>query len=114
MIDLHTHSRVSDGSDSPAELVISAAAVGLLDDWDCGVEEVQLEAGDLLVFYSDGVTEAVSDDGEEFGEQRLLEAVRASHDRPASELLERVVDCVRVWSGVEQEDDLTLVVARVR
>ncbi len=95
-------------------LEVTAAAVGLLDDWDCGVEEVQLDAGDLLVFYSDGVTEAVSDDGEEFGEERLLEAVRACHDRPASELLERVVDRVRVWSGVEQEDDLTLVLARVR
>jgi sigma-B regulation protein RsbU (phosphoserine phosphatase) len=94
-------------------LEVTAAAVGLLDQWDCGVEEVQLHSGDLLVLYSDGVTEAMSDDGEEFGEERLLEAVRVYRDRPAAELLEGVVDRVQVWSGVEQEDDLTLMVARV-
>ncbi len=94
-------------------LGVTAAAVGLINEWDCRVEEVQLQAGDLLVLYSDGITEAMSDDGQEFGEERLLETVRAYRDRPAAEILERVVDGVRVWSGLEQEDDLTLLVARV-
>jgi len=94
-------------------LEVTAAAVGLVDEWDCRVEETQLRSGDLLVLYSDGITEAMSDDGQEFGEQRLLETVRTYRERPIQEILERVVDGVRIWSGVEQEDDLTLLLARV-
>jgi sigma-B regulation protein RsbU (phosphoserine phosphatase) len=95
-------------------LGVTAPAVGMMDGWDGRIQEVSLEPGDLLVLYSDGVTEALSDQGEEYGEQRLLEVVRAYRDRPAGELLERLVERVQEFSGLEQEDDLTLLVAQVR
>lgn len=74
--------------------------------------EKQLAAGDILIIYSDGVTEAVNADGEEFGEHRLLEVARAHGYLPMAVLLERVVEEVRRFSHREQADDISLVVAR--
>jgi serine phosphatase RsbU (regulator of sigma subunit) len=92
----------------------TAMVLGLFEDWTSTIEEVELAAGDILVIYTDGVTEAKSDEGEDFGEQRLLEAVRASSRLAAAELLDKLVTTVQIFSGSEQEDDLTLLVARVR
>ncbi len=92
----------------------TATVLGLLPDWESPMEEVRLAAGDTLVIYSDGVTEAMSDEGEMFGEERLVEAVRQHKHLPVPELLDALVNTVEVFSGHEQEDDLTFVVARAR
>ena len=92
----------------------TATVLGLLPDWESPMEEVRLAAGDTLVIYSDGVTEAMSDAGELFGEERLVEAVRQHKHLPVPELLDALVKTVEVFSGHEQEDDLTFVVARAR
>jgi serine phosphatase RsbU (regulator of sigma subunit) len=88
--------------------------VGLMRPWSCETAEVELGPGDTLVVFSDGATDALTDDGEEFGEARLLETVQAHLEKPVAELLGAVVDTVRRFSGTEQEDDLTLLVARAR
>jgi sigma-B regulation protein RsbU (phosphoserine phosphatase) len=88
--------------------------VGLMEPWSCETAEVGLQTGDTLVVFSDGATDALTDDGEEFGEKRLLETVQAHIEKPVAELLGAVVDTVRRFSGTEQEDDLTLLVARAR
>ena len=49
--------------------------VGLVDDWTCEEAEVRLDAGDTLVVYSDGITEAADRDGQEFGEGRVVDVV---------------------------------------
>lgn len=78
-------------------------------------ETVQLERGDLLVAYTDGVTEARNGDDQEFGEERLRAIVNVSANVRAQELSERIVQSVREWCGdVPPHDDLTLVVMRVR
>jgi sigma-B regulation protein RsbU (phosphoserine phosphatase) len=78
-------------------------------------ETVQLERGDLLVAYTDGVTEARNADDQEFGEARLRTIINVSTDVRARELSERIVQSVREWCGdVPPHDDLTLVVMRVR
>jgi len=64
------------------------------------------------VLYTDGVTEAARADGEQFGELRLLETLRACCPFPVASLLESVVTAVQQFSGSEQQDDITLVVAR--
>lgn len=92
----------------------TATVLGLMPDWESPMEEVRLAAGDTLVIYSDGVTEAMSDAGELFGEERLVEAVRQHKHLPVPELLDALVNTVEVFSGHEQEDDLTFVVARAR
>jgi sigma-B regulation protein RsbU (phosphoserine phosphatase) len=88
--------------------------IGLMEPWSCETAEVELQPGDTLVVFSDGATDALSDDGEDFGEERLLETVATHIEKPVAELLGAVVDTVRRFSGTEQEDDLTLLVARAR
>ncbi|HXG64719.1 MAG TPA: PP2C family protein-serine/threonine phosphatase, partial [Blastocatellia bacterium] len=95
-------------------LEATAMVVGLFDRWSCEAGEVELRAGDLLALFSDGVTEAASNDGEEFGEARLLAALRAYGDMPICSLHESVVSAVQQFGGREQNDDLTLVVLRGR
>jgi len=92
----------------------TATVLGMFEAWDCSVVETELRPGDLLVIYSDGVTEAFSDAGEIYGEARLLDAIRAHRERPVAGLLDAIVDDVVKFSGRVQEDDLTLIVARCR
>jgi sigma-B regulation protein RsbU (phosphoserine phosphatase) len=93
-------------------LTATTTVLGLFEKWDCPVAEVQLAAGDTLVLYTDGVTEAESGEGEEFGESRLVETLRGQTHLPAPDLMEAVVAAVRKFSQGEQADDITLVIAR--
>jgi len=78
-------------------------------------ETIQMESGDLLVAYTDGVTEARNADDQEFGEANLQQIINCSAHVPAQQLSERIVESVREWCGdVPPHDDLTLVVMRVR
>ncbi len=88
--------------------------VGLLENatYDQGVE--QLNPGDILIAYSDGVTEPENDFGE-FGEERLIDVVRRHRHMPLDAISEQVMQSLRNWiGGQEQPDDITLVLARQR
>jgi serine phosphatase RsbU (regulator of sigma subunit) len=95
-------------------LEATSTVLGLFRQWECSVGESRLKADDLLALYTDGVTEAFDEAGEEFGEQRLVDALRRHRDRPPESLLASLVDEVRSFSAREQHDDLTLIVARRR
>jgi sigma-B regulation protein RsbU (phosphoserine phosphatase) len=87
--------------------------VGWFEPWRCGIAEVQLSPGDTLVLYTDGVAEAANADKEEFGESRLLDAVSSHARLPVEQLLQSVICSVQHFSrGSEQQDDITLVIAR--
>lgn len=90
----------------------TATVIGLFSNFECRVVEKQLSAGDILIVYSDGITEAANVDGEEFGEHRLLEVTKAHSHLCVESLLQKVVEEVRRFSPREQADDITLVVAR--
>lgn len=78
-------------------------------------ESLKMNPGDLLVAYTDGVTEALNCDGLEFGELKLRNIIAGSAQLSASELTEHIVESVREWCGeTSQHDDLTLVVMKVR
>jgi serine phosphatase RsbU (regulator of sigma subunit) len=64
--------------------------------------------------YTDGVTEAPSAAGEDFGEVRLLETLKSHSYLPVGPLLQSVVEAVEQFSGAQQHDDVTLVMARSR
>ena len=88
--------------------------LGVLADWKCSVAEAQMASGDILVFFTDGIQEALNDAGEEFGIARLVEAVRANRHLPVSSLLNVIATTVERFSSGQQKDDQTLILARVR
>ena len=107
------HAAVLLRSASVERLDSTCTVLGLFKEWQCSIEERQIFPGDILALYTDGVTEAFNDEGEEFGEQRLIEAVRRNRDLPSEELLAAIVDDLqRFSSGGEQHDDITLIVAK--
>jgi len=72
-----------------------------------------LNPGDLLVCYTDGITEPENAFGEEFGEQRLIDLVKEHAQQRDGELVRIVLDAVRSWTGTpELHDDMTLLLAR--
>jgi sigma-B regulation protein RsbU (phosphoserine phosphatase) len=74
---------------------------------------INMEPGDTLVLYSDGVTEAVNRADEDFGEKRLAELVASLQDRPAKEIVAAVnAEVARFTEGAPPADDITVVVAR--
>jgi serine phosphatase RsbU (regulator of sigma subunit)/predicted enzyme related to lactoylglutathione lyase len=95
-------------------LAATAPVLGLFSDWQCPTSERRLSPGDLLAIYTDGITEAFSDDGEEFGEERLIEALRAHRSRAPTDIVAAILDEVRRFSPEEQRDDITMIVARCR
>ena len=90
----------------------TATVLGMFESWNCTVGEATMSSGDILVVYSDGVTEARSGSGELFGDERLLAAVEANTNLPAAGLLKAIAAAAHNFGGEEQEDDLTLLVAR--
>ena len=95
-------------------LQATATVLGLFEEWDCSVAELELAAGDVLVIYTDGVSEASPNEEDEFGEERLIEAARDGGKRSADEILEGIISKVQEFSQGEQADDMTLIVARCR
>lgn len=72
--------------------------------------DVSLEHGDCLVLYTDGVTEALDAEGNEFGLERTAQSVRASAMNGASAIITRVIDDVRNFAGSQpQNDDITMI-----
>lgn len=92
----------------------TSTVVGLFKEWECFVGERQLFAGDTVVFYTDGVTESFNADGEQFGEDRLITALRCHRELDSPELLHKLVHEVRQFSSESQHDDITLIVAKCR
>jgi serine phosphatase RsbU (regulator of sigma subunit) len=91
----------------------TSTLLGLFKEWDCSVRECQLLPGDTLALYTDGVTEASNDVGEEFGEHRLVRALRQPHES-CQVLLSAVLGEVMEFTSGEQRDDITLIVAKCR
>jgi phosphoserine phosphatase RsbU/P len=88
--------------------------LGIFQESDYETGEATLMPGDLLVLYSDGITEAGQSTGKEFGEERLRTLVQAGRNRPLPELQSLILDEVRRWTETEPDDDITLLMARVR
>jgi phosphoserine phosphatase RsbU/P len=73
-----------------------------------------LEPGDLLIAYTDGISEAMTAEDEEWGEDRMLEAVPRRATASASEVLEEIFRAADVFTaGAEQHDDMTLLVMKL-
>ena len=89
--------------------------VGLFPSVGYEVGDIRLEPNDLLLAYTDGITEPENTYGEEFGESRLLEVARGMLDASPEVLVTEIYRSVDEWTGSpELQDDMTLMLARAR
>ena len=76
-------------------------------------DEVELRAGDFLVLFTDGVTEAGNLSGQEFGEDRLQQLLTSGRNLSAAAMREQIMNAVTEFSGGIVDDDVTLMVLKV-
>jgi len=100
------------GGSGIEKLGTTATVLGAFREWDCEERSVQLAPGDTLVAYSDGVTEAASDSGDEFGEERLVRVLRGRQGQPAALLVDGVLGAVAAFSSGPRSDDVTVMALR--
>jgi sigma-B regulation protein RsbU (phosphoserine phosphatase) len=87
--------------------------IGLLPECAYSQGEVQLERGDLLVAFTDGVSEAMNAAQEEWGEERMLPVLQLARFEPPATLIERIMAAADGYvAGAPQHDDMTLVVVK--
>jgi serine phosphatase RsbU (regulator of sigma subunit)/predicted enzyme related to lactoylglutathione lyase len=96
------------------QLDSTSTLLGLFREWDCAMREQELFPGDVLALYTDGITEASNERGEEFGERCLIQLVRQHRELSSQALLSVIVDGVQRFSSREQHDDITAIVAKFR
>jgi sigma-B regulation protein RsbU (phosphoserine phosphatase) len=110
-----TEINIERGSETVSELKTGGPIIGAFPFSAYQQETIQMQSGDLLLAYTDGVTESFNPVEEEFGEQRLRQIVASSAHLSAEALTEKIVETVREWSlDTPQHDDLTLVVMKVK
>jgi sigma-B regulation protein RsbU (phosphoserine phosphatase) len=98
----------------PVFLRENGIAMGVLAEMKSTPEQVLLGPGDLVIMYTDGVTEAFDANYTAFGEERLVRIVKECCTLPANIVMERIVSGIRGFTGsTPQSDDITLVVIRV-
>ena len=87
--------------------------VGIMPEGTYTEATVKLRPGDVLVIYSDGVTESVNEAGDEFGEDRLIEVVQRNRGRTAAGMRDRIEEALQKFVGkAKTVDDLTLVIVK--
>lgn len=94
-------------------LELGGPPLGLFPDQTYQSGTAKLDRGDLLVLYSDGITEATDADDEDFGEEQLRSLVEENADKSVRELQRLILDNVSAWTRQDPQDDMTLVIVRV-
>jgi sigma-B regulation protein RsbU (phosphoserine phosphatase) len=84
------------------------ALLGVFPNWTYEDSIVQLECGDLLLLFTDGITEATAPTGEEFGEQRLIVAIETANELSLPDLQTYVLGVVKEFCNSQMNDDATL------
>jgi sigma-B regulation protein RsbU (phosphoserine phosphatase) len=108
----HVSPMVVEGSGRIRRLEPTATMVGAFAEWRAAEAHTQICPGDILLLYSDGVTEAGEDRGEEFGDDRLAETLRRGNWGSAAAVVGAVMDAVAEFSPGVRTDDVTVVAIR--
>jgi serine phosphatase RsbU (regulator of sigma subunit) len=91
-----------------------AFPLGIIDDADYQETKLQLDSGDLIVFYTDGVVEAMNKKEKMYGFERFIEVIKKNKGLDANTFLEKLIDDIDNFVGkAEQHDDLTIVLIKV-
>jgi sigma-B regulation protein RsbU (phosphoserine phosphatase) len=105
-----------DGPDTPQieELATGGMIIGMFPGATYEEASIDLKPGDVLLVFTDGVTEALNTQDEEFGDERLKALIRRIAHLPVNEIKTRISQELRSWIGdAPQHDDLTFVVMKV-
>ncbi len=95
-------------------LTVGGTVVGLFENWQFEAGAVEVNPGDVVLYFTDGVVEAANVDGEQFGTERLIELVQPNLFLTPEDIQELVLEQVFSWSeGEEQADDITVVCLKV-
>jgi len=95
------------------QLATTGLVLGVTADWTYTSGAIEIGRGDRLVCYTDGITEALAPDNGEFGEDRLVDTIRAYRTEAPDGLARAVSDAVGAWTGGSPQDDATLIVAAI-
>ena len=91
----------------------NGTVVGMFPDCPYEQNEVDLQSGDLLAAFTDGITESENAQGVQFGDERLVELLTRNSDRPLDEIVKVVTYAVRDWAhDLDNQDDTTMLLAR--
>ncbi len=106
--------RRAEGEWQIIRLEVGGAVVGLLPRFPYQQETVKLERGDVLIGFTDGISEAMNPEDEEWGEEQLIAALKTCNGLSASETIARLVSAADAFAaGAKQHDDMTIVIVRV-
>jgi sigma-B regulation protein RsbU (phosphoserine phosphatase) len=94
-------------------LLPTGLVLGVTADWTYTTGMLDVQPGDRLVCFTDGLTEADSPAGDEFGDDRLVETIRAHRAESAEVLMRTVSQTVSAWTGGAFQDDATLIVVAI-
>ncbi len=98
---------------SMTELKTEGIPLGFLDAFDYTQESVSIGKGDFLIIYTDGISEAMNAEEEEFGEERMMNLLQQAHGDNAGQILENLMNAVKKFTGdTEQSDDITVMVIK--
>ena len=96
-------------------LIEGGMALGMFENSKYEERPLSVAPGEIILFYTDGVTEAKNQSQEEFGTRRLKQVIEDSHRLGARQIRENVYEAVKKFTGLShQEDDLTMIVFKVR
>lgn len=106
---------LKEDSGTPAELQEGGLILGAMPTLMPYEEQtIALSSGDLLVFYTDGVTEAMNEENSiEFGKERLLECIHKHRWKSSRQIEQAIIDEVQTFANGMQSDDITLIVIKV-
>jgi sigma-B regulation protein RsbU (phosphoserine phosphatase) len=106
--------RRRDGASEVLRLDVGGMVIGLMEEYSYTQGRIVLERGDVLVAYTDGISESMNGEDQEWGEERLIEVVRANGTAGPSELIDRLMAGAAAFAaGAPQHDDMTALVIRV-
>jgi sigma-B regulation protein RsbU (phosphoserine phosphatase) len=101
------------GVDGLRRIEAGGMPVGLFEAAPYANDSIEMKPGDTMILYSDGVTEAHNVAGDEFGEERMVEVLKAYYKQPATVVLDKLIEAVKVFAtGAEQYDDVTALVVQ--
>jgi sigma-B regulation protein RsbU (phosphoserine phosphatase) len=106
--------RKPDGGSEILRIEADGPVVGLLPFAPYGEQSLQLLPGDLLVTYTDGISEAMTHNDEEWGEERMMQAAASAQDATAEQVLKHILDeADKFTAGAPQHDDMTLLILKL-